>query len=137
MVPEHGRRYRSRVPRASNEANGTLLLLRMRAAVLGVAIALCGALRFRALGPQKSGRRPCRREPGNQGQPAVGLPELNESLTETLADTYVIAIAEGIDAMQTNQGSAEARRQAQRVKVFVGTTAYSLATNPNPEIFDA
>ena len=32
------------------------------------------------------------------------------------------------------RGRPTARRQAQRVKVFVGTTAYSLATNPNPEI---
>ena len=70
---------------------------------------------------------------GDQGRPAADLPELT-SLTETLADTYVIAIADGIDAMQPNKRSADARSQAQRVKVFVGTTAYSLATNPNPEI---
>src|SRR5258708_2590215 len=69
---------------------------------------------------------------GNEGQPAVSPPEL-VSLTETLADTYAITIAQAVNRIQENSDPL-VRKQAQQVKAFVGATAYSLAASPNPEI---
>jgi hypothetical protein len=65
-------------------------------------------------------------------RPAVTPPELF-SLTETLADTYVVTITQVADQVQ--EGSpAQMREYAQQLKTFVATTAYVLAASPNPEV---
>lgn len=69
---------------------------------------------------------------GADNRPAVTPPELF-SLTETLADTYVVTITQVADQIQ--QGSSpQMREYAQQLKTFVGTTAYALAASPNPEV---
>src|SRR5258708_31686208 len=82
----------------------------------------------------KAGQKapPLQPRTGNEGQPAVSPPEL-VSLTETLADTYAITIAQAVNQIQEDS-SPLMRKQAQQVKAFVGATAYSLAASPNPEI---
>lgn len=82
----------------------------------------------------KAGQKPpsLQTRTGEKGQPAVSPSEL-VSLTEELADTYAISIAQAVNQMQ-EASSPEVRKQAQRVKTFVGATAYALAASPNPEI---
>ena len=43
-------------------------------------------------------------------------------------------ITDAVNTIQAEQLPPEVRAEAQRVKVFVGTTAYSIATGPNPQI---
>jgi len=70
---------------------------------------------------------------GANGEQTITPPEL-VSLTESLADSYVGAITDAVNSIQGEQLPPEVRAEAQRVKVFVGSTAYSIATGPNPQI---
>jgi hypothetical protein len=70
---------------------------------------------------------------GPEGQQTITPQEL-VALTESLADTYVGSIANALNVIQSDEPSTEIRSYAQRVKVFVGLTGYSLATSPNPQI---
>ncbi|HKQ72028.1 MAG TPA: hypothetical protein VJT73_21935 [Polyangiaceae bacterium] len=70
---------------------------------------------------------------GPNGQPAISPDELS-AMTESLADTYAMTIAQAVTEVQRTKPAPEIRSYAQHLKVFVGTTAYSLAASPNPEI---
>src|SRR5262245_30423554 len=65
-------------------------------------------------------------------RPAVTPPELF-SLTETLADMYVVTVTQVADQLQQDS-TPQMREYAQQLKTFVATTAYALAASPNPEV---
>jgi hypothetical protein len=67
------------------------------------------------------------------GQQTVTPAEL-VSVTEGLADSYVGTIGAALNQILHDEPPSEVRASAQRLKVFVGTTAYSIATSPNPQI---
>src|SRR5882672_892036 len=64
------------------------------------------------------------------GQERTITPSELVGLTEGLADSYVGTIADAINTIQADKPPPDIRNSAQRVKVFVGATAYSIATGP-------
>jgi hypothetical protein len=68
-----------------------------------------------------------------EGQQTITPAEL-VSMTESLADSYVGTINTALNRIQASQPSADVRTNSQWLRVFVGSTAYSIATSPNPQI---
>jgi hypothetical protein len=68
-----------------------------------------------------------------EGQRTI-TPEELVALTEALADSYVGTVNNVLNNIQTGQPTTEVRTSSQWLRVFVATTAYSIATGPNPQI---
>jgi hypothetical protein len=68
-----------------------------------------------------------------EGQQTITPPEL-VAMTEGLADSYVGTINTALNTIQSGQPTGDVRTNAQWLRVFVATTAYSVATSPNPQI---
>jgi hypothetical protein len=61
-------------------------------------------------------------------------PEHLVSMTEGLADSYVGTITGAVNELQASEPTPKVRTWAQQLKVFVATTAYAVATRPNPQV---